>query len=68
MAAAGLLRELADHAPRQAEIVTLRFYGGLSLRAIAAHMGISEPMVRRELAFAQVWLGSRPAAAGWFEP
>jgi RNA polymerase sigma factor (TIGR02999 family) len=63
-----LLRELADHAPRQAEIVSLRFYGGLSLRDIAAHVGTSEPTVRRELAFAQVWLGSRPGAAGWFEP
>ena len=63
-----LLRELADHAPRQAEIVSLRFYGGLSLREIAAHVGTSEPTVRRELAFAQVWLGSRPGAAGWFEP
>jgi RNA polymerase sigma factor (TIGR02999 family) len=63
-----LLRELADHAPRQAEIVSLRFYGGLSLREVAAHVGTSEPTVRRELAFAQVWLGSRPGAAGWFEP
>lgn len=68
VAASQLLRELADHAPRQAEIVALRFYGGLSLRQIAAHMGTSEPTVRRELAFAQVWLGSRPGAAGWFEP
>jgi RNA polymerase sigma-70 factor (ECF subfamily) len=68
VAASELLRELADHAPRQAEIVMLRFYGGLSLREIASHVGLSEPTVRRELAFAQVWLGSRPGAAGWFEP
>ncbi len=68
LAANQLLRELADCSPRQAEIVALRFYGGLSLRQIAAHMGTSEPTVRRELAFAQVWLGSRPGAAGWFEP
>jgi RNA polymerase sigma factor (TIGR02999 family) len=67
IAASELLRELAEHAPRQAEIVSLRFYGGLSLRDIAAHIGTSEPTVRRELAFAQVWLGSRPGAAGWFD-
>lgn len=68
VAAHALLRELADASPRQAEIVALRFYGGLSLRQIAAQMGTSEPSIRRELAFAQVWLGSRPGAAGWFEP
>jgi RNA polymerase sigma-70 factor, ECF subfamily len=68
VAASQLLRELADHAPLQAEIVSLRFYGGLTLRQIADHVGTSEPTVRRELAFAQVWLGSRPGAAGWFEP
>jgi RNA polymerase sigma factor (TIGR02999 family) len=68
VAAHALLRELADASPRQAEIVALRFYGGLSLRQIAVQMGTSEPSIRRELAFAQVWLGSRPGAAGWFEP
>lgn len=63
-----LVNELALVAPQQAEIVQLRFFGGLTFRQIAAHLGISEPMVRREWAMARVWLGSRPAAAGWGEP
>lgn len=68
LAANELLNELAAAAPRQADIVVLRFFGGLTFRQIALHTGQSEPAVRREWAMARVWLGSRPAAAGWFDP
>ncbi|MFM7134884.1 MAG: ECF-type sigma factor [Planctomycetota bacterium] len=63
-----LLGELANVAPMQAEIVALRFFGGLSFRQIAAHLGRSDATVRREWALARVWLGSRPGLAGWGPP
>jgi RNA polymerase sigma factor (TIGR02999 family) len=41
---------------RQAEIVTLRFFGGLEGAEIAAALGISERTVKREWAMAKLWL------------
>jgi RNA polymerase sigma factor (TIGR02999 family) len=56
--------ERLDHAlsdlerldPRQADIVTLRFFGGLEGAEIAAALGISERTVKREWATAKLWL------------
>jgi RNA polymerase sigma factor (TIGR02999 family) len=56
--------ERLDHAltdlerldPRQADIVTLRFFGGLEGAEIAAALGISERTVKREWAMAKLWL------------
>ncbi len=56
--------ERLDHAlsdlerldPRQADIVTLRFFGGLEGTEIAAALGISERTVKREWATAKLWL------------
>jgi RNA polymerase sigma factor (TIGR02999 family) len=41
--------------PRQAKIVELRFFGGLSIAETAYVMGISETTVKREWTFAKAW-------------
>jgi RNA polymerase sigma factor (TIGR02999 family) len=41
---------------RQAKVVELRFFGGLSVEETAEAMGISEPTVKREWAMARAWL------------
>ena len=51
-----VLDELALHAPRQAEIVRLHFFVGLTNDEIAALLGIGESTVRREWTLAKAWL------------
>ena len=41
---------------RQAKVVELRFFGGLSVEETAQVMGISAPTVKREWAMAKAWL------------
>ena len=41
---------------RQARVVELRFFGGLSVEETAEAMGISAPTVKREWAMARAWL------------
>jgi RNA polymerase sigma-70 factor, ECF subfamily len=50
------LDELAALDPRQARIVELRFFGGLTGEEIAEAVGISTATVTRELRVAQAWL------------
>lgn len=50
------LNELEALDPRQAEIVTLKFFGGLSGEEIAAVLSISSRTVKREWAVAKLWL------------
>jgi RNA polymerase sigma-70 factor, ECF subfamily len=50
------LRELAEHDARKAQIVELRFFGGLNLEEIAEVMGIAPITVSREWAKARIWL------------
>ena len=50
------LDELAELDPRQAEIVELRFFGGLKIEEVAAASGVSAATVKRELSSATVWL------------
>ena len=52
---AALERLAADH-PRRAEVVVLRYYGGLSHDEIAAHLGVTTRTVEREWRFARAWL------------
>ncbi len=42
--------------PRQAQVVEMRFFGGLSVEATAAALGISEKTVKRDWATARAWL------------
>jgi RNA polymerase sigma factor (TIGR02999 family) len=50
------LDRLAGWDPRQAQIVELRFYGGLTVEETAAALGISEKTVKRDWASARAWL------------
>lgn len=51
-----VLDELALQSPRQAEIVRLHFFVGLTNDEIATLLGISESTVRREWTLAKAWL------------
>ena len=50
------LRKLAGVDPRQAEIVELRYFGGLSVPETAEALSISEKTVKRDWAVARAWL------------
>ena len=50
------LVELEKLDPRQAEIVTMRFFGGLKSQEIAEILSVSTRTVRREWAVAKLWL------------
>ncbi|MBP6004649.1 MAG: sigma-70 family RNA polymerase sigma factor [Pyrinomonadaceae bacterium] len=49
------LTDLEKVDPRQAKIVELRFFGGLSIEETAYILDISETTVRREWTFAKAW-------------
>jgi RNA polymerase sigma factor (TIGR02999 family) len=53
------LRTLEDMDARAAEIVQLRFFGGLSEPEVAQVLGISERTVRSDWAMARAWLRTR---------
>lgn len=50
------LQQLAAQSQRQSEIVTLRFFGGMTQEEIAEHLGISVSTVEREFRFARAYL------------
>lgn len=50
------LRELAAFDARQAQIVELHFFGGMTYEEIAEYLGIGRSTVIRDLRMAQVWL------------
>jgi len=50
------LAELSTLDERQAEIVELRFFGGLKIDEVAGAVGVSAATVKRELTTATVWL------------
>jgi RNA polymerase sigma factor (TIGR02999 family) len=50
------LDRLAEFDPRKAEIVELRFFGGLKLEEVAETMGLSLSSVKRELQMAKIWM------------
>jgi RNA polymerase sigma factor (TIGR02999 family) len=50
------LSDLADLDPRQAEIVEMRFFAGLTVEEIAEVLEISPATVKREWATAKMWL------------
>ena len=47
---------LAAVHPRKAEVVELRFFGGLSLDETAAALHVSIDTVKRDWRFAKLWL------------
>lgn len=50
------LAEFSQMAPRQAKVVELRYFGGLTEEEIVAALNISERTVRRDWDFARSWL------------
>ena len=50
------LRELEILDPRQAQIVELRFFAGLTIEEIATLLNISQATVKREWTMAKLWL------------
>ena len=53
------LTALAAIDERQARIVELRYFGGLTEEEAASAMGLSPVTIRREIAAAKFWLGQR---------
>jgi RNA polymerase sigma-70 factor, ECF subfamily len=53
------LNKLEEVNPRQAKVVELRYFGGLSVEEIAAILNIGPRSVEREWASARVWLFER---------
>jgi RNA polymerase sigma factor (TIGR02999 family) len=50
------LDRLEKHSPRQAKVVELRYFGGLSIEQIGATLGIAPRSVKRDWALARIWL------------
>ena len=57
------LERLADLSARKAEVVELRFFGGMTNEETAETLGISKATVKRDWAMAQAWL-HREASQG----
>lgn len=53
------LTELARHGPQQAQMVVLRFFGGLSIEDTACALDISPATVKRDWSLAKAWLHRR---------
>ena len=52
----GALDRLAEISPRQAQVVDLKFFGGLELEQIADMLDIARPTVVRDWRMARAWL------------
>lgn len=50
------LERLAEHAPVDAQVVEMRFFGGLTIDEIAEVLEMNERTVRRRWNFAKAWL------------
>jgi RNA polymerase sigma factor (TIGR02999 family) len=50
------LERFAQEHPKKAEVVKLRFFGGLNFNEVAALLDISEPTAKRWWAYARAWL------------
>lgn len=58
------LLQLEQEHQRPAQVVTLRFFGGLTMPDIAKMLGISVPTAERDWRFARSWLQERLGNAG----
>jgi RNA polymerase sigma factor (TIGR02999 family) len=62
------LKKLEKADPRKAQIVELRFFGGLSLEEVADAVDLSLSMVKRELTLAKLWMFREMKEQGAIEP
>jgi RNA polymerase sigma factor (TIGR02999 family) len=53
------VEKLADSDPRLAELVTLRFFAGMSIEDTARALDVSPAAVKRDWAFARAWLSDQ---------
>ena len=51
-----VLDALAAHDPRKVQLVTLRYFAGLTLEETAAALDLSERTAKRDWAYARAWL------------
>ena len=54
-----LLERLAALNQRQAKVVELRFFGGMTIREVAQSLDVSESTVEEDWRFARAWLSAR---------
>jgi RNA polymerase sigma factor (TIGR02999 family) len=50
------LSRLAELKPRQSHVITLRYFGGLTVAEIASSLEVSQTTVERDLRLARAWL------------
>jgi RNA polymerase sigma factor (sigma-70 family) len=50
------LTQLATQNPRQARVVELRYFGGLSVEQIAKVLDVSPRSIKRDWSLARIWL------------
>ena len=60
----GALEELAEIDKREARVVTLRFFGGLTVEQVAEALGVSKRTVENDWRHAQAWLRLRLSEEG----
>src|SRR4051812_45031257 len=53
------LDRLAELNPRQAQVMTLRYFGGMTVPEVAAILGVSVVTVERDWRLARAWLGEQ---------
>ena len=59
-----LLVELEQLSPRRAEVLNLRFFGGLTEDEVAAVLGVSRRTVQDEFRSARAWVMARWSSLG----
>jgi RNA polymerase sigma factor (sigma-70 family) len=50
------LTRLEELEPRQARVVELRYFGGLSIEQVAGILGVTPRSIKRDWAMARIWL------------
>ena len=53
------LDRLAELNERQAQVMTLRYFGGMTVPEVAAALGVSVVTVERDWRLARAWLGGQ---------
>jgi RNA polymerase sigma factor (sigma-70 family) len=58
------LDRLAEWNARQSQIITLKYFGGLTMAEVARSLGVSLVTVERDWRLARAWLGSQLRGGG----